>query len=178
MTETPARIWIKRALFAALVLAVIVMHLLPLRGGLGPWIGPNWIMMLAFAWCVRRPDFVPPVMLAILFLLSDLLLQRPPGLWSALVLLACENLKTNARVIRDATFASEYISVATMIVLASLGYRLILAIFLVDLPPLGLELIQILMTLIFYPLIALLTHTVLGVRKPTPGEFDSQGQRI
>ena len=56
-------------------------------------IGPDLLIAFALAWSLRRPEYVPTLLLAILFLLGDLLLQRPPGLWALLALLACENLK-------------------------------------------------------------------------------------
>ena len=44
-------------------------------------IGPDLLIAFAFAWSLRRPEYVPSLLLALLFLLADLLLQRPPGLW-------------------------------------------------------------------------------------------------
>ncbi|MEO0657191.1 MAG: rod shape-determining protein MreD [Pseudomonadota bacterium] len=174
----PSRIWARRVSFAALVLLVIFFNLLPLQTLPRSWAGPDLLMAFAFAWVVRRPEFVPPLLLGGLFLLADLLLQRPPGLWALLMVLACERLRGQSRSLRDATLTTEFLAVGSMIIVVSIGYRFLLALFMLDLPPLGLALSQLGMTLVFYPLTVFLTHALLGVRKATPGDYDSKGQAL
>ena len=53
--------------------------------------------------------------LAVAFLLTDLLLQRPPGLWAVLALIGVENLKSRGRHLRDASFAAEWLTVAVIL---------------------------------------------------------------
>ena len=55
--------------------------------------GPDIILLIALSWIVMRPDYVPVLLLAVVFLLTDLLLMRPPGLWTALAVLAGEFLR-------------------------------------------------------------------------------------
>jgi rod shape-determining protein MreD len=54
----------------------------------------------------------------------------------------------------------------------TLAYRIALSVLMVDQAPLGLSLMQLLATLLVYPLVALLSHGLLGVRKRAPGDFD------
>ena len=69
--ETPSGIWIKRASFAALTLIILFAHLIPLETAApSGWAGVDLLMVFALAWSVRRPDYVPVVLLAILFLLA------------------------------------------------------------------------------------------------------------
>lgn len=169
---TARRLWVMRAAFAGLVLFILYVHLLPLQtmppSGL---VSPDMLMLFAFAWSVRRPEFVPALLLALLFLLADLLLQRPPGLWSLLMLLACERLKTQSLSLRDAGFATECVTVMALIVVVFASYRIALALTLLDLPSLGLWLMQVLTTLVFYPVAVALTHGLMGVRKLAPGDL-------
>lgn len=172
------RLWGMRLLFALLVCVILFFHLLPLETTPRKWVGPDLLLGLAMAWSLRRPDYVPALGLALLFLLTDMLLQRPPGLWALLALLGCENLKIRARGLRDSGFASEWASVCVIVIGITLAYRLGLMVTFVDLPSLGLTLFEMIMTLLFYPVVVAFTHGVIGVRKAGPGGLDATGSRI
>lgn len=172
------RLWLMRAAFLLIALVILFFHLLPLDTTPRRWAGPDVLLCFALAWSMRRPDYVPAVVLALAFLMADLLLQRPPGLWAMLALIGCENLKSRSRSLRDANFAAEWITVGLIIVAITLGYRVVLAVVLVDLPSLRLSLSELAFTVLIYPLIALITHFVMGVRKAAPGDLDALGQRV
>ena len=176
MTEqTLTRLWGMRLTFALVVCIILFFHLLPLDTTPRQWVGPDLLLAFACAWSLRRPDYVPSVALAGLFLLADLLLQRPPGLWAMLALLGCENLKSRARGLRDGSFASEWLTVCLVITAISLAYRAGLTITFVALPPFGLSVFELIMTLLAYPAVVAVTHWVLGVRKMQPRDFDGAG---
>lgn len=173
----PKSRWAMRILFGVLCLLLIFAHLLPLQTLPRGWAGPDVMLALTFAWVLRRPDFVPPLLIAGVFLLADLLFQRPPGLWAALVLLGSQTLRAREPGLRDLTFAVEWVSVATTLVAMTLGYRIILALLMVDQAPLGLSLMQLVATLVVYPLVALVSHGIFGVRKIAPGDIDALESR-
>lgn len=177
MDRSLAHLWLMRAAFLAATLLILFFHLLPLDTMPRNWAGPDILIGLAFAWCVRRPEFVPPLLLTAAFLLADFLLQRPPGLWALLALLACENLKTRGRALRDANFVAEWLTVGLVLIAITFAHRLILGITLLDLPRLTLSLSELGITLLSYPLIVLITHGLMGVRKAAPGDLDALGQR-
>ena len=160
-----------QALFAGLAGALVFARLLPLDSAPPGWAGPNLFLALAFAWAVRRPDYVPPLLVAGLALLMDLLFQRPPGLWAALTVIGCEALRRRAPALRDRTFLADWAAVAGTLAAMTLTYRLVLSLLLVDQAPLGLSLMQLLSTLIAYPLVAALSHFIFGVRKRAPGDL-------
>ncbi|MEE4189863.1 MAG: rod shape-determining protein MreD [Roseobacter sp.] len=162
-----------RLTFALIVALVLFFNLLPLEMRPDRWVGPDLVIAFAFAWSLRRPEYVPAPALAILFLLVDLLLFRPPGLWAMLALLACENLKLRARSLRDSSFAAEWITVCVLMVIVAVAYRVLLMVTLVDLPPFGLSLLELVITILAYPLVVAVTHGILGVRKIAPGELDT-----
>ena len=174
--ETPARLWLMRAAFVALALVILFANLLPIETAAPQgWAGADLVMIFAMAWSLRRPDYVPALLLACVFLLSDLLLQRPPGLWAMLMLLACERLKAQAHTLRDAGPPAEYLSVGVLIILIYLANRLILSLMLIDLPSLGLYLLQMIVTMLAYPLAVFVTHVFMGVRKVAPSEAAGAG---
>ena len=49
---------------------------------------------------MRRPDFLPVLLIGAVVLLEDLILLRPPGLWTALVILATEFVRARAALTR------------------------------------------------------------------------------
>lgn len=179
MSELSAtKLWLMRGSFALIALANLFFHLLPLETTPRRWAGPDILFAFACAWSFRRPEYVPPLLLAAAFLLTDFLLQRPPGLWAMLALLGCENLKLRAFNLRSAPFGTEWLSVLIVMVSVALVNQIVLAIMLVDTPAVGLVLSQLLMSILIYPLVVLVTHTLLGVRKAAPGDLDANGMRI
>lgn len=179
MVETPARrLWGMRATYLGLTVLILFFSLIPLETVPRAWASPDLLLALTFAWALRRPDYVPALAIAGAWLLADLLLHRPPGLMAALVLVAAEILKPRAAQIRDEGFASEMVTVSMMVVMVVLGHRIILAILLVPVPPLGLTAFQTAVTLLAYPAVVVLSNLVFGVRAKAPGDTATGGMRL
>ncbi len=175
--RSQTRLWTLRAIFVALCICAIFWRLLPLQMVPSRWAGPDMIVALCFAWVLRRPEYAPPLLIAAVMLLADLLFQRPPGLWAALIVMGAQTLKSRAPGLRDLSFLPEWLTVAGVLIVLTLSYRLILAVLLVPQAPLGLSLIELLSTLIAYPVVALFSALVFGVRKVRPGDAASMGTR-
>ncbi|EEX16642.1 MAG: rod shape-determining protein MreD [Salipiger thiooxidans] len=174
----PARIWIMRAAFVGLSLLVMFYHLLPLDLLPPRYAGPDLLVALCFAWALRRPDYVPALSVAAVMLLADILFQRPPGLWSALVLMATEFLKSRDRRDRESTFVMEWIAVATVLAVITIVFRLALGLLIVPAGPSFLSLMRFAMTVICYPLVVMVSQYLLGVRRLAPGDFDHAGRSL
>ncbi|MGR3495714.1 rod shape-determining protein MreD [Citreimonas sp.] len=171
-----ARLWLMRAVYPLLALLILFAQLLPMQITPASIAGPDLLVALTFVWALRRPDFVPMLSIAAVMLLADLLTQRPPGLWAALVLLAAEWLKVQDRRIRGNTFFAEWLTVATALMVITVVYRIALGLLVVGPGTLALHAMQYGMTLIAYPLVAAISHTAFGVRRSAPGEFDPVGR--
>lgn len=179
MAETPTnRLWTGRAIYAGIACVLIFVHLLPLAMVPRVWAWPDLLLCVTFAWAARRPDYVPALLIALVFLTADLLFQRPLGLMTALVLLLTEALRTRAAGLRNAPFILEWTTVAVAIVAVTLGNRLILAVVMSPQAPLALTLIQMLMTILAYPLVAFASYVLFGVSRPAPGAVDTLGHRL
>lgn len=174
-TQTLTHLWGMRLTFALVVCIILFFHLLPVSSTSRIWVAPDLLIAFAFAWSLRRPEYVPSIALAVLFLLADLLLQRPPGLWALLALFACEKLKSRSRNLRDSSFASEWMTVCVVLTLLAVIYRLGLLITLIDPPSFGLSFVQLVMTMLSYPIVVAVTHGFLGVRKLAPGDYETSG---
>ncbi|WP_322865213.1 hypothetical protein U5922_002785 [Aquicoccus sp. G2-2] len=114
---------------------------------------------------------------AALLLLCDLLLGRAPGLYSALALMALLNLRSRANQLRGMPFGVEWITVSAALGFVLLGQWLILGLTLVDQPSISLVLIQLVASVALYPLTALTTRYVFGLRPIGLGEVNALGQR-
>lgn len=172
------RNWGGQLSWLALVTVIMFVHLLPLNTLPRSWAGPDLLLVVTLAWVARRPELVPAPMIALVFLLGDLLYQRPPGLMAALVLILTEMLRARSVGIRQLPFTLEWATVALGIVIVSLMERLVLALTLIPQPAFSLTVMEAVSTALIYPIVVLLAYLVFGISRPAPGEVDSLGHRL
>ncbi len=141
------------------------------------WPGPDLMLAFTFVWVIRRPDYVPVLLIAAIFLLEDMLLMRPPGLWTLIVLIATEILRDRAAQTREMPFMAEWAMVAIVLIGMVVVNRLMLAIVLVPRPGVGLTLMQVAATTLAYPLVVLVSHSGLKLRRAAAGEAGRIGGR-
>lgn len=120
--------WVFRALFVAIALVLLFIRLLPLGNAPGALPGPDLLICVIMAWIVRRPDFLPMPLILIIILAEDLILMRPPGLWTAVVILATEILRGRIALTRELSFVVEWLLVSGAMLGMMLLYRLALGI--------------------------------------------------
>ena len=176
MADRIAGLWWYRALFVLIAISVMFVQLLPLHPGPGQLPGPDVMLVLVLSWTIIRPELVPVLLVASVFLVFDLLLMRPPGLWTALTILGCEFLRSRRILLRGASFPVEWLLVACVVTAMTFANAVILALFAVPQPALGLTLIRMLFTIAVYPLILLLAARPFRLRK-AKGERDKFGAR-
>lgn len=169
--------WFYRGVFALVAALVLFVRLLPLETTPGRLPGPDVMACLTLAWTLRRPDYVPPVLIAAVFLAEDILTLRAPGLWAATMVLGAEFLRSRAELMREVTFPLEWLAVALVLAGMFLVQRVVLAVVFVPQPPLGVALVHLVVTVLAYPVAVALSHVLLRVRKPATGEVDALGRR-
>ncbi|MBO9450881.1 rod shape-determining protein MreD [Tropicibacter sp. R16_0] len=172
-----SRIWTMRLMYVGLALVILFFHLLPLNTLPSRWAPPDLLIAFTFAWTLRRPDYVPVLLIAAVMLVMDFMLQRPPGLLSALVVAGVAYLRNWSAGLSDASFLGEWASVGLVLVSIMVLNRLILGLTAVEQAPLWLVLIQLVLTIVIYPLVAFISQNLLGVRKLTPADVDILGGR-
>lgn len=165
-------------MFVAVALMLMFLRLLPLGSQAGQWPGPDFLLCVIFVWVIRRPDYLPTLLIVLVVLVEDFVLMRPPGLWSALVLMATEFLRSRAALTRELSFAVEWLLVGALMLAMLLGYRLAFAITFMPQPGFGFAMVQTLGTIVCYPVLVGLSRVALGVRKPAMGEVDAFGRRL
>lgn len=178
MAERAPKVWRYRVLLLVLVSLVAFVLLLPLGSRAGGIPGPDVVLLIVFAWIIMRPDFVPLVLAAGIFLAADLLFMRPIGLWAALSVIGAEFIRSRRIQLRDATFLFEWLLVVTVIAAMTLVNGLVLSLLAVEQPNLGLTLIRLIFTAITYPVVVILAGRAFGVRRLSSTELDRMGQRL
>ncbi|UFM63445.1 rod shape-determining protein MreD [Paracoccus sp. MA] len=152
-----------QALFVALFLAILFWRLLPLAPGRIGWPGPDLGLCLALVWVLRRPEQVPVLTIAVLFLIEDILLLHPIGLGAALAVIGTEAARKREQRWRELPFMVEWLRVAMLLALMMVANRFLLVIFFLPLPPFGQVILQYIATVAAYPLVAGLAGWVLGL---------------
>ena len=171
-----SRKWLYRLMFLALAGGVVFVQLIPLQTTPGNWAMPDLLICLCYAWVLRRPEYMPVILIAIVMLVTDMLFMRPPGLMAALFVLGAEFLRARAALIRELPFLLEWAMVAGVLTAVMVANRVVLIAVMEPRPPLGLSLSQLITTLAAYPLVVLFSRYVAGLRKITPGEVNTLGQ--
>ncbi|WP_163846857.1 rod shape-determining protein MreD [Pseudooceanicola aestuarii] len=171
------RIWTLRAVFALLICGVLLAGILPLDTVPPKWAGPDLVLALTLAWTIRRPELVPAPLVGAALLLADLILLRPPGLYAAIGVLACEMLKRRSRGLRELPFPAEWAMASVAVAMVLIGYQLALAVFFIGPLQLKLALIQAIATILAYPLTTGALR-LFGLRKAARGEVDALGHRL
>lgn len=172
------RRWAYWLLFLAIVVVVVFARLIPLQTTPSSWAAPDLLICVCFAWVVRRPDYMPTLLIAAVMLTTDFLFMRPPGLMAGLVVLGAEFLRGRSHVLRELPFSLEWGMAASLITAVMVANRLALIFVMSPRPSLALSLSQLLLTLAVYPIVVAVSRYGLGIRKISPGEVDALGHRL
>jgi rod shape-determining protein MreD len=167
-----------RCLFLALVALILFVRMLPLTALPVHYPGPDLILCLTLVWVQRRPEYVPALVVAVVFLVDDMLAMRAPGLWALLVLIGTEFLRSRETDFRDLPFLVEWAITSIVIVAIVVANRLVLTIFVIPQTGLALTILQALATIAVYPLVVIVSHFAFGLRKAAIGEVDALGHRL
>jgi rod shape-determining protein MreD len=170
---SPRHVWTYRALFLLLCLVIMVFRLLPL--GLDEYglPGPDLLLALTLAWLLRQPAVVPIGSILVVFLLADFLFQRPPGLWTLLVILVSESLRRRRLTMADFPFLVEWSAFAGAVMAMLVLDRVILWLLMVDPPSLGLTLAHGIVTVAIYPAVVAVSKFLFGLRKIGPADLEA-----
>lgn len=171
-------VWGYRGLFLTIAVVLLFVRLLPLGSVAGDWPGPDLLLCVIFAWAVRRPDWVPVWLLAAVLLTEDMIVMRPPGLWTAIVIVAVEFVRARVALTRELVFVAEWAMVAGIMVGCLLIYRLVFTVTFLPQPGFGFALIQTVWSILCYPLVVGISRLAFDLRKPSTGEVDRFGRPL
>lgn len=167
-----------RTLFVALVGLLMFLHLLPLNTLPARFAGPDLILCITLAWVQRRPRDVPPLAIALVFLMADFLLMRPPGLMAALVLVGAEFLRSRHQGGGEMPFLFEWGMTGGVIAAVAVANLAVLSVLAADHAAPGVILVRALMTVLAYPAVVGLLRAGAGLRRRVRDSEDVDGIRV
>ncbi|MFC3168195.1 MULTISPECIES: rod shape-determining protein MreD [Paracoccus] len=162
-------------LFCATMAALLFLRLLPLSAGDVRLPGPDLGLCLTLAWVLRRPDQLAAPVIALVFVVQDIVLFHPLGLWPAIVLLGSEAARLREARWRDGPFMVEWLRVTILIGVMMLSYRIVQVLFMMPVPALGQVILQFIATVAAYPLVVLAARALIGLRRVTFTEAEQMG---
>lgn len=172
------RIWLGRGAFVATAGLLFFVALLPLDTLPRNWAGPDLLLVMTLLWAARRPDHAPLLLIAAVFLLADFLQGKPPGLWTALVVILTEALRSRAAALRSTPFMVEWVTVGFGVAAITIAYRFAHIVTLIPQAPARLTIMQAGATILAYPIAVGLAYAVFGINRPVPGEIDAFGRPL
>ena len=161
-------LWGQRIFYLLISLLLIVWLIAPqnsLSQGLPT---PEFLLCLTLAIIFRRPDVLPTILIAIVFLFCDFLFNRPIGLWTVIVIIISEFAKTQYWRYKDSNFITTWFFISFLISSGIFSYMIILNVLLVPQSNFWQYIIWALITMLTYPVIFCLSFLIVG--------FDKQSQ--
>lgn len=165
------------ALYLLAALAILFVRLMPVYPGALGWPGPDLLLALTMAWVLRRPDQLPAPVIALAFLVEDLLTMRPPGLWATIALIGTEAARTREARWREQGFLLEWLRVSILTGGMMVADHIIKLLFMLEVPPLGMVLMQMTATAAAYPVVVLAARSILRLRHMSAAEAERLGYR-
>ncbi|MEM8868907.1 MAG: rod shape-determining protein MreD [Pseudomonadota bacterium] len=169
---------LRAGLFVLLALGCMYFNLMPIQTTAETLVMPDILLGLAAAWVIRRPHCMPLLLTAALFLLSDFLMYRPVGLWAVIALLIVEFMRGQRDVLRNRPFPAEWAAFAGALAVGLIVEAVVLQLTLVARPSGDIPLQVFAVTVVAYPVLALLLHSVFRVRAPKPAERSRRLGRV
>lgn len=160
-------------LFVLIVFVLIFIKVLPLNTVPKEWTAPDLLLCVTLVWCLRNPIRAPIILLAALFLLQDIILQRPIGLFSAVATLMCEWAKCQALRAEEFPFVIEWVTAAIAMIAIFILVQSIASLSMITKPSMWVFGKELIFTILAYPLVTLLCRYGLGLRTHQVTEFEA-----
>jgi len=139
---------------------------------------PDILYIITIIYLIRRPEIVPVWAVFLVFFLRDVLTTAPLGLWTFLVLVGTEVVRSNIQAFREYPFLLEWAWVVAIYGGALVAQQVVLTLTLAVTPGALDQLFQALFTAAAYPVIVAVLRFGFGIKRPPPGEYDAWGHRL
>ena len=152
MQDPPLRILRLQLTYLAIVALVVLLQTLPVQSLPHPFAPADVPLAITLAWIMRRPDVMSPILITLAFLFADAILQRPPGLWTLIVLCASIFLRMRTRGRKEVQFLYEWFIISLVIAVSFLVQYFALMFTFLPVPDLQPYLVQVLLGILIYPI--------------------------
>jgi rod shape-determining protein MreD len=152
MQDPPLRVFRLQLTYLAIVALVVLVQTLPLQSLPYPFAPADVPLAITFAWIIRRPDVMSPILITLAFLFADAILQRPPGLWTLIVLCASIFLRMRTRGRKEVLFLYEWFIVSLVMGVSFLVHYFALMFTFLPVPDVKQYIVQVLLSILIYPI--------------------------
>ena len=164
--------WIQRSTYLIFSFFLVVWLIVPQNPFKQTIPTPDFLFCLTLAIIFRRPNLLPIAFIGLVFLSTDILFNRPIGLWTAIVLITTEFARTQFWRYKGVNFITTWLFVSFLILLATFFYMMILKIVVISQTDFWHYLIWALLTILIYPIMFCLSFLIVGFdRKNYYGKF-------
>lgn len=167
-----------RIMFLFFGLMFVIGGLIPFDLTAGRVPGPNLLFCVTFVLVIRRPEVVPVWSIFAVYFLQELFSSSAFGLWTLLVVLATELVRTNLQAFREYNFMLQCLWFGSVLLGMLAVQKAVLTLSVVTGPTVNDQMIIFALTLLCYPVTALIMEFIFGIDTPAPGELDARGQRL
>ena len=137
-------------------LLIIFFQILPLQTTPQTWSGPNVLLVFFAAIISKKPEFTSSFLIALIFLIEDFFLMRPPGLMSSFTVIGFYFLKRKFQNQESNSFILSWGSVTTCLTIILLLYYFISVLLFIPSAGFKLTLMELIVTLALYPIFSVL----------------------
>jgi len=150
----------------SLALFSILISMMPLGLSADTLPMPDLVFALAFAWVIRSPSTAPLGVVVAVALLSDVLLMRPLGLWTLVIIIVTEFARAQRIPLRAQMLVVEWSIFAIAMALGLALNGMILSTTFTPRPGFDLVFNYWLISVVAYPVVCGLLHWVFRIRAP------------
>ena len=147
---------IHQILYFCIGLLIIFFQILPLQTTPQSWSGPNVLLVFFAALVIKRPEFTSSLLIAVVFLIEDFFIMRPPGLMSSLTVLGLYFLKRKFQNQEETSLIFVWGNVAICLTLVLLICYFVSKLLFIPSAGLRLTIMEITVTLAIYPIFSIL----------------------
>ncbi len=171
-------IWKARAVYLFICFLIIFIHSIPLDLSPKSFIMPDVMLIITIAVVIRKAAYIPYWLVGSAFLIADIMLNRPLGLWAFVTVATVEVVRANRFMFRDMFFVTEWLMVTITIVFMFLLQQFLLAFSLAPTLPMDSLIWKMTASALSYPIVVFVITKLFGIRKPSPAEFNMLGNRL
>lgn len=155
-------LWSQRLLYLLISLLFILWLIAPQNPLSQALPTPEFLFCFTLAIILRRPEVLPVILIAIVFLFCDVLFNRPIGLWTAIVIIISEFAKTQYWRYKGSNFVTAWFFISFLSSVGIFLYMIVLNLLLVPQANFWQYLIWALITILIYPIMFCLSFLIVG----------------
>ena len=161
VVDPSLRILRLRLTYLLIVMLLVLFKTMPIHTSTDQFAMPDIPLVITFVWVMRRPDIMGPILITIAFLFADMISQRPPGLWTLIVLCGSMFLRSRTIYFKEVIFFYEWLMIAIVVIFCFPAHQFLLLLTFLPTHDLAVLVKQALLTIILYPVFIWLSRSIL-----------------